>query len=93
VFRCCFAVEQRLRDLRFDQYDTFKPTAEITGIVHGSAEYWKAVTVRDLADQGCPGHFEYTCTSCGGAGGPNPMGRESESVETGKHQEGRLLYD
>ena len=59
MFRCCFAVEQRLRDLRFDQYDTFKPTAEITGIVHGSAEYWKAVTVRDLADQGCPGHFEY----------------------------------
>ena len=53
------AVEQRLRDLNFDQYDAFMPGPDITDIVHGSPEYWKAVTVRDLADQGCPGHFEY----------------------------------
>lgn len=53
-----YAIEVRLRDLKFSRYDTFRPTADDMTVEKDSDEHWVRMQVRSLAPM-YPGKWEY----------------------------------
>jgi len=53
-----YAIEVRLRDLKFSRYTTFRPTADDMAVEKDSDEYWEQMQVRSLAPR-YPGKWEY----------------------------------